>query len=140
MKPASTFTGIGPDTLCKCHWLIGPSPRFIQRFAFVLIHVKHRPTIPTGVIVFVFYIPHLSLTKPGIGDNRMNRVKRSCKFIILSCKSDKVWIPAPVDFIGQCIYCSGCVVPKLYDLWRSEERRVGKECVSTCRSRWSPYH
>src|SRR3546814_14221301 len=27
----------------------------------------------------------------------------------------------------------GCVV-------RSEERRVGKECVSTCRSRWSPYH
>src|SRR3546814_13436988 len=25
-------------------------------------------------------------------------------------------------------------------LQRSEERRVGKECVSTCRSRWSPYH
>src|SRR3546814_18901692 len=23
---------------------------------------------------------------------------------------------------------------------RSEERRVGTECVSTCRSRWSPYH
>src|SRR3546814_14745187 len=23
---------------------------------------------------------------------------------------------------------------------RSEERRVGKECVSTCRARWSPYH
>src|SRR3546814_979435 len=28
---------------------------------------------------------------------------------------------------------------KLFDR-RSEERRVGKECVSTCRSRWSPYH
>src|SRR3546814_12323915 len=28
-------------------------------------------------------------------------------------------------------YCSGL---------RSEERRVGKECVRTCRSRWSPYH
>src|SRR3546814_8046002 len=28
----------------------------------------------------------------------------------------------------------------LDDLKRSEERRVGKECVSTCRSRWSPYH
>src|SRR3546814_13731280 len=27
-----------------------------------------------------------------------------------------------------------------YTLMRSEERRVGKECVSTCRSRWSPYH
>src|SRR3546814_19971165 len=29
------------------------------------------------------------------------------------------------------------VTPHLY---RSEERRVGKECVSTCRSRWSPDH
>src|SRR3546814_3217177 len=25
-------------------------------------------------------------------------------------------------------------------LGRSDERRVGKECVRTCRSRWSPYH
>src|SRR3546814_16484812 len=29
---------------------------------------------------------------------------------------------------------------ELGDIHRSEERRVGKECVSTCRSRWSPYH
>src|SRR3546814_13431555 len=28
----------------------------------------------------------------------------------------------------------------LEHILRSEERRVGKECVSTCRSRWSPYH
>src|SRR3546814_10726281 len=28
----------------------------------------------------------------------------------------------------------------LGDSSRSEERRVGQECVSTCRSRWSPYH
>src|SRR3546814_3906863 len=27
-----------------------------------------------------------------------------------------------------------------HDMVRSEERRVGKECVSTCRSRWSPNH
>src|SRR3546814_13598971 len=30
--------------------------------------------------------------------------------------------------------------PTAYLKKRSEERRVGKECVSTCRSRWSPYH
>src|SRR3546814_6062242 len=30
--------------------------------------------------------------------------------------------------------------PCLSEGERSEERRVGKECVSTCRSRWSPYH
>src|SRR3546814_1870588 len=29
---------------------------------------------------------------------------------------------------------------KPHDDKRSEERRVGKECVSTCRYRWSPYH
>src|SRR3546814_16688707 len=31
---------------------------------------------------------------------------------------------------GQFVFCGG----------RSEERGVGKECVSTCRCRWSPYH
>src|SRR3546814_12832997 len=34
----------------------------------------------------------------------------------------------------------GDVVADIVDRFRSEERRVGKECVSTCRSRWSPYH
>ena len=29
---------------------------------------------------------------------------------------------------------------RIYDLIRSEERRVGKECLRLCRSRWSPYH
>src|SRR3546814_11229500 len=36
------------------------------------------------------------------------------------------------------IYPRNLAMPCLLD--RSEERRVGKECVSTCRSRWSPYH
>src|SRR3546814_14408895 len=30
--------------------------------------------------------------------------------------------------------------PHAGSAYRSEERRVGKECVSTCRSRWSPFH
>src|SRR3546814_16752916 len=34
----------------------------------------------------------------------------------------------------------GQALDRLPDADRSEERRVGKECVSTCRSRWSPYH
>src|SRR3546814_20693526 len=32
------------------------------------------------------------------------------------------------------------LLDELHIRWRSEERRVGKECVSTCRSRWSPYN
>src|SRR3546814_3335843 len=34
----------------------------------------------------------------------------------------------------------GTIQRRLLEVERSEERRVGKECVSTCRSRWSPYH
>src|SRR3546814_7868105 len=36
--------------------------------------------------------------------------------------------------------CSGRLGDPVRPCVRSEERRVGKECVSTCRSRWSPYH
>src|SRR3546814_11519418 len=38
---------------------------------------------------------------------------------------------------GLILNLMPCVLPVLS---RSEERRVGKECVITCRSRWSPYH
>src|SRR3546814_979223 len=34
----------------------------------------------------------------------------------------------------------GAIAPLCRRFARSDERRVGKECVSTCRSRWSPYH
>src|SRR3546814_18697449 len=41
----------------------------------------------------------------------------------------------------QSIASSQAVIERAMDsVNRSEERRVGKECVSTCRSRWSPYH
>src|SRR3546814_12509873 len=36
---------------------------------------------------------------------------------------------------GYCLMIGGEA-----DTFRSEERRVGKECVSPCRYRWSPYH
>src|SRR3546814_4658599 len=42
----------------------------------------------------------------------------------------------PAAWIGA----SGRVSTPAVRLSRSEERRVGKECVSTCRSRWSPSH
>src|SRR3546814_20415154 len=40
----------------------------------------------------------------------------------------------------DCLWCDVDPLGSLPPLPRSEERRVGKECVSTCRSRWSPYH
>src|SRR3546814_13764251 len=38
------------------------------------------------------------------------------------------------------IYIGAALALFAFRAVRSEERRVGKECVSTCRSRWSPYH
>src|SRR3546814_11937574 len=54
---------------------------------------------------------------------------------------DEYGIPATsaggLDQYGRFGYTGQAWLP---ELGRSEERRVGKECVSTCRSRWSPDH
>src|SRR3546814_5790904 len=46
----------------------------------------------------------------------------------------------PLHFIVVGLLMVGLFITVLVVIVRSEERRVGKECVSTCRSRWSPYH
>src|SRR3546814_8716428 len=43
----------------------------------------------------------------------------------------------PLRRLREMVRAAGAEITERY---RSEERRVGKECVSTCRSRWSPYH
>src|SRR3546814_20553623 len=43
-------------------------------------------------------------------------------------------------FGGNVVISGTTLAPEKGLITRSEERRVGKECVSTCRSRWSPYH
>src|SRR3546814_12148202 len=45
-----------------------------------------------------------------------------------------------VDEMFYIAHIGNSCLPTLGPAERSEERRVGKECVSTCRSRWSPYH
>src|SRR3546814_20631271 len=45
-----------------------------------------------------------------------------------------------VVYEAKVTYDDAAGVAKLTARGRSEERRVGKECVSTGRSRWSPYH
>ena len=48
---------------------------------------------------------------------------------------DRVFLP-----IERLVYRTLGVDPESSWTWRSEERRVGKECLAVCRSRWSPYH
>src|SRR3546814_15367202 len=54
----------------------------------------------------------------------------------------RIFDPAELPLPDQVASDDHPAVHELRELsmWRSEERRVGKECVSTCRSRWSPYH
>src|SRR3546814_20183443 len=47
-------------------------------------------------------------------------------------------VPNVVDLIPETSWCSS--LANMLSTRRSEERRVGQECVSPCRSRWSPYH
>src|SRR3546814_2326107 len=69
------------------------------------------------------------------------------------CSSDlgRLWRIAAFEFrrmlflvlgfaIGPGLVVNVLLKPNWGRARRSEERRVGKECVSTCRSRWSPYH
>src|SRR3546814_1559225 len=69
------------------------------------------------------------------------------------CSSDLDWLPNLDILVRQAALLADAagLRQQLMDLIadqafldhsasRSEERRVGKECVSTCRSRWSPYH
>src|SRR3546814_19422226 len=54
------------------------------------------------------------------------------------------WARPVTDYIGMSIGAKAGAGPLAayyfhqFPLYRSEERRVGKECVSTCRSRWAP--
>src|SRR3546814_17427907 len=60
----------------------------------------------------------------------------------LSCPSNHAvhcWIANVFSGSGWVHAYAACIVIWIAPV-RSEERRVGKECVSTCRSRWSPYH
>src|SRR3546814_13087609 len=57
-------------------------------------------------------------------------------------------VAGPIEYATHVLFKGGRIVCSLdieygFDTdipVRSEERRVGKECVSTCRSRWSPCH
>src|SRR3546814_11777074 len=61
--------------------------------------------------------------------------------VVVICRSDQIdwnsFIKVEIGVIRRPGLDASHAVPSLI---RSDERRVGKECVSTCRSRWSPYH
>src|SRR3546814_4500745 len=67
---------------------------------------------------------------------------QTCALPICICRlpSQAVLIAIGIDWDGRRQILAVEMANRESATSRSEERRVGKECVSTCRSRWSPYH
>src|SRR3546814_3976354 len=92
-------------------------------FYFFFFSSRRRHTrcaLVTGVQTCALPISFTSMTPPVMYEERSDARKRYA--LATSC----AW---PRRLRGMP-----------FSISRSEERRVGKECVSTCRSRWSPYH
>src|SRR3546814_14959240 len=76
----------------------------------------------------------VSIVRPEDADAELERKTRAAEAILEA-------LGLPYRRMLLCAGDMGFAARKTYDLEvRSEERRVGKECVSTCRSRWSPDH
>ena len=76
-----------------------------------------------------------------------HEVRRRRTFAIISHPdAGKTTLTEKLLLFGGAIQLAGTVKGRkarrhaTSDWMRSEERRVGKECASMCRSRWSPYH
>src|SRR3546814_21027941 len=84
-----------------------------------------------GLEVKPVFRPAPRLTIGGAATYLHSEVQKSSRFFI-----------NPFDVAGGPVNPVGLRLPKSpkWKANRSEERRVGNECVSTCRSRWLPYH
>src|SRR3546814_16847086 len=75
----------------------------------------------------------------AVGHGRSERRSISCDCRHQAgCRPKAVVMPENIGtFLPKILKCFASTI---LDLYRSEERRVGKECVSTCRSRWSRFN
>src|SRR3546814_19743446 len=95
--------------------------------------------------------PYTTLFRSGQGNNDTHYKQSECHIIVSKVAKSMRSFAGPKGEYNCCQRdrCGDDPPAKRYGnhhhlsfppIARSEERRVGKECVSTCRSRWSPYH
>src|SRR3546814_11951429 len=76
-------------------------------------------------LISMGHVPHPGYGQRGVGKGKAyDRVELGAQMVL--------------HVVGEASF--GLAILENRRILRSEERRVGKECVSTCRSRWSPYH
>src|SRR3546814_12028463 len=77
----------------------------------------------------------------GVCDPLNPRNRRTRASIMVEADGYRILVDTGPDLREQLLAADiGRIDAVIYTHDRSEERRVGKECVSTCRSRWSPDH
>src|SRR3546814_12285621 len=80
----------------------------------------------------------------GMGIDRIAMLKYGIPDLRAFFDADLRWlkhygfVPLGVPTLGQGVARGNSRSPGCKAIWRPEERRVGKEWVSTCRTRWSP--
>src|SRR3546814_7989441 len=99
----------------------------------VSVYLLHSIIVSLLSFFFFFFFKQKTAYEMRISDWSSD----VCSSDLLSNGSPRAWrnewnpiTPSPTERSRAAEYAAR----------RSEERRVGKECVSTCRSRWSPYH
>ena len=95
----------------------------------------------------VFIIAELSANHNGSLDNALATIKAAKRagadcIKLQTYTADTITLDSDKeDFVIKGTIWDGKKLHTLYqEAYRSEERRVGKECTIQCRSRWSPYH
>src|SRR3546814_17570554 len=98
-------------------------------------HQKKTLQLPSGTELLI-------LLTDFLGHNVMKTFRAAAQkagIRVLACRRSVCSMKQALALCGYCEVCSRQPA-QLEAVRRSEERRVGKECVSTCMSRWSPYH
>ena len=91
----------------------------------MLYYLKKYP-ISLTIIAVVIYLSFFK--PPSLEVGKIVGIDKVAHLCMYAGLSGMLWI----EFLRN--HC------KYDDVLRSEERRVGKECLRLCRSRWSPYH
>ena len=69
-----------------------------------------------------------------------HRLARRASMHVGVCYFPEHWPAERVETDVEQMAAAGIEYVRMGEFARSEERRVGKECLRLCRSRWSPYH
>src|SRR3546814_20218610 len=106
---------------------------------FELVSINDLADTESNALLFQYDSTHGRY--PGKVEAGNSVIRVDGREIVVTSERDPGKLPHGAQGIDIVLECTGFFQSdKASRPHRSEERRVGKECVSTCRSRWSPYH